>query len=52
MTEILGKKYSFRELIEKNNFKISIPLIQRDYVQGKSNKAEVRNEFLKILKIV
>ena len=50
MTEILGKKYSFRELIEKNNFKISIPLIQRDYVQGKSNKAEVRNEFLKTLK--
>ena len=50
MTEILGKKYSFRELIEKNNFKISIPLIQRDYVQGKPNKAEVRNEFLKTLK--
>lgn len=50
MQENLGKKYSFRELLEDNNFSISIPLIQRDYVQGKENKSEVRKEFLTTLK--
>lgn len=50
MQENLGKKYSFRELLEENNFSISIPLIQRDYVQGKENKSEVRTEFLTALK--
>lgn len=50
MSQYLGKKYSFIQLLENNNFTISIPLIQRDYVQGKQNKVEVRNEFLKTLK--
>ncbi len=50
MTESLGKKYSFRELLEENDFSILVPLIQRDYVQGKPNKEDVRNEFLLTLK--
>ena len=50
ITENLGKKYSFRELIQDNNFNLTIPLIQRDYVQGKENKKEVRKEFLETLK--
>lgn len=50
MAQILGKKYSFIELLEDNLFTISIPLIQRDYVQGLQNKLEVRNEFLNTLK--
>lgn len=50
MQENLGKKYSFRELLQDNDFSISIPLIQRDYVQGKENKSEVRKEFLSTLK--
>lgn len=50
MAQILGKKYSFIELLEDNSFAISIPLIQRDYVQGLQNKLEVRTEFLNALK--
>lgn len=50
MTPTLGKKYSFVELLENNSFTISIPLIQRDYVQGLQNKEEVRNDFLNTLK--
>ncbi|MDF3077436.1 MAG: hypothetical protein K0S09_1325 [Sphingobacteriaceae bacterium] len=49
-TKTIGKKYSFIELIQDNNYKISIPLIQRDFVQGKPNKKEIRQEFLTSLK--
>lgn len=47
MSENLGKKYSFCQLLENSSNAIVIPLIQRDYVQGKQNKEEVRNDFLK-----
>src|SRR5215831_19306862 len=50
MSNTIGKKYSFVALLSDNNYKIKIPLIQRDYVQGKSNKSEIRQEFLKTLK--
>ena len=46
ISESLGKKYSFCQLIENNKYSIVIPLIQRDYVQGKQNKEDVRKEFL------
>lgn len=44
-----SKVYSFWELI--NQYKITIPIIQRDYVQGRKNKdvAIVRHDFLKVL---
>lgn len=49
MSENLGKKYSFCQLLENNDNSIVIPLIQRDYVQGRANKEEVRNDFLQKL---
>ena len=49
-------KYSFRDILEKeveieeNKFlafdKIEIPMIQRDYAQGRENESEVRTRFL------
>jgi hypothetical protein len=50
MNNTIGRKYSFEELLRENNYKITIPIIQRDYVQGKSNKSEIRIEFLLTLK--
>ncbi|WP_188051108.1 DUF262 domain-containing protein [Flavobacterium sp. GP15] len=49
MSENLGKKYSFCQLLKNSDSAIVIPLIQRDYVQGKKNKKEVRQDFLKTL---
>lgn len=42
-----SKVYSFWELI--NQYKITIPIIQRDYVQGRKNKDVeiVRHDFFK-----
>lgn len=40
----IGKRISFVQLLEDN--KINIPLIQRDYVQGRTDENEVRIEFL------
>lgn len=38
---------NFWELLEKN--KIEIPIIQRDYAQGRKDKQEIRNNFLQAL---
>lgn len=40
--------YSFFQLIENQN-KIEIPIIQRDYAQGREDKAELRDNFLTAL---
>jgi len=50
------KKYSFKDILEKeilieeNKYivfeKIEIPMIQRDYAQGRENESDVRNRFL------
>lgn len=42
-----GKTYSFRSLIEDQ--KVEIPIIQRDYAQGRIDKKEVRQNFLRAL---
>ena len=42
-----SEKLTFRELIDKN--KIEIPIIQRDYAQGRVGKEELRENFLKFL---
>ncbi|MEN9301786.1 MAG: hypothetical protein RL264_215 [Bacteroidota bacterium] len=42
-----SEKLTFRELIDKN--KIEIPIIQRDYAQGREGKEELRENFLKFL---
>lgn len=49
MTEI-GKKHSFYELIVKDDYKIEIPIIQRDYAQGRDSATEIRIHFLKTLR--
>jgi uncharacterized protein with ParB-like and HNH nuclease domain len=40
--------YSFFQLLE-NQDKIEIPIIQRDYAQGRYDKSEIRNNFLTAL---
>lgn len=42
-----SEKLTFRELISKH--KIEIPIIQRDYAQGREGKEELRENFLKFL---
>jgi len=39
-----SEKLTFRELISKH--KIEIPIIQRDYAQGREGKADIRTNFL------
>lgn len=42
------QKLTFQELI--NKYKIEIPIIQRDYAQGREGKEEIRKSFLKSLR--
>lgn len=42
-----GKTLSFWELLEKH--KVEIPIIQRDYAQGREDKKEIRDNFLQAL---
>lgn len=42
-----GKTFSFFELINTHN--IEIPIIQRDYAQGRDDKKEIRDNFLNAL---
>lgn len=42
-----SEKFTFRELIRKH--KIEIPIIQRDYAQGRKEKADIRTNFLNAL---
>jgi len=43
----IGKRYTFWSLIEDYN--IEIPIIQRDYVQGRKKEGRVRTTFLKAI---
>lgn len=47
--ETTGKKLSFYQLFAVDNFDIQIPIIQRDYAQGRPDKSEVRTNFLNAL---
>lgn len=44
-----GKRYSFYQLLSENKYSIEIPIIQRDYAQGRKSKGEVRDLFLQAL---
>lgn len=44
-----GRRYSFFQLLEDKKFTIEIPIIQRDYAQGRKSKGEVRELFLQAL---
>ena len=43
----IAHKYSFLEFIKE--YKTEIPLIQRDYAQGRENKSKIRKKFLNAL---
>lgn len=52
MTEIKinsGERLSFYKLFKEKNFRVVIPIIQRDYAQGRKSKSEIRNNFLDAL---
>lgn len=42
-----GKTLGFTELMQ--TYKLEIPIIQRDYAQGRKDKKEIRQNFLKTL---
>lgn len=44
-----GERLSFFQLFAEKNIGVEIPIIQRDYAQGRTNKREVRTKFLDAL---
>ena len=44
-----GDRTSFFKLFAENDFKVVIPMLQREYAQGRAEAKEVRTEFLKAL---
>jgi hypothetical protein len=46
----MGEKLTFYKLISEKNYTIDIPIIQRDYAQGRDSASEIRRQFLIALK--
>ena len=46
----MGEKLSFYKLVSEKNYTIEIPIIQRDYAQGRDSASEIRFQFLAALK--
>ncbi|MDY6894206.1 MAG: DUF262 domain-containing protein [Thermotogota bacterium] len=44
-----GERLSFSKLFSEKGFQIEIPIIQRDYAQGRNSSSEVRESFLDAL---
>lgn len=44
-----GDRSSFFKLFVEHDFRIVIPMLQREYAQGRENAKEIRTEFLKAL---
>lgn len=44
-----GERLSFYKLFAEKKYKVCIPIIQRDYAQGRNTSKEVRNNFLTAL---
>jgi len=44
-----GERLSFYKLFKDKNYKIVVPIIQRDYAQGRKSEKEVRDTFLDAL---
>jgi hypothetical protein len=44
-----GERLSFFKLFDQKQFRVLIPIIQRDYAQGRKSKKEVRDSFLNAL---
>ncbi|MEJ7823319.1 MAG: DUF262 domain-containing protein [Chitinophagaceae bacterium] len=45
----IGEPLSFFQLFAEKDLRIEVPIIQRDYAQGRSRESEVRNNFLEAL---
>lgn len=45
-----GRKISFFQLLSDKEYWIEIPIIQRDYAQGRENAEDIRQHFLKTLR--
>lgn len=45
----VGERLSFAKLFIEKGFKVEIPIIQRDYAQGRPSESEVRAGFLRAL---
>lgn len=45
-----GEQLTFIQLFTRYNYRIEIPIIQRDYAQGRKTTEEIRNTFLNSLK--
>jgi hypothetical protein len=45
----LGERLSFYKLFDDKKYRLLIPIIQRDYAQGRKSKKEVRDNFLSVL---
>ncbi|MFZ1610315.1 MAG: DUF262 domain-containing protein [Chitinophagales bacterium] len=45
----MGEKLTFHKLVSEKNYIIEIPIIQRDYVQGRDTASEIRLQFLTTL---
>lgn len=46
----IGERLSFFQLIETKQFQVEVPIIQRDYAQGRVEENEVRDGFIDALK--
>ena len=44
-----GERLSFFKLFSEKNYRVCIPIIQRDYAQGRQTSKEVRDNFLTAL---
>lgn len=42
----MGEKLSFYKLVSEKDYTIEIPIIQRDYAQGRESASEIRHQFL------
>lgn len=45
-----GERLSFFKLFTEKNYRIEIPIIQRDYAQGRKSNTDIRDTFLEALK--
>ncbi len=46
----MGEQLTFYKLVSDKNYTIEIPIIQRDYAQGRESAGEIRHQFLLALK--
>lgn len=44
-----GEKLTLTDIFTTKDLSVQIPIIQRDYAQGRNNKKSIRNEFLSVL---